>query len=200
MSTNLVFIFLGVVFYLFLFWRRLREDYLPSQIFTTSFYQLAGIGLGYLISVYLLKSWVFWIPLGSSFLGLLAGVARFKLKIFEALEAMIVSHLAFFSFLILGLVVSDFSIVSVAELALTVSLIVLFFVLDKHYKKFTWYKSGRIGFSGLTVGGLFFTILAAVALFVPDVLFFTGRIDSLISGGVAFTLFFLVYILSSDKI
>jgi hypothetical protein len=78
-------------------------------------------------------------------------------------------------------------------------LIVLFYFLDAHYKKFTWYKSGRVGFTGLTTLGLLLLLRAAVAPIVPDMLSFSGKYEAIISGILAFVSFLLVFNLARTQ-
>jgi len=69
----------------------------------------------------------------------------------------------------------------------------LFYFLETKYKKISWYRSGRVGFSGLTTAAIFFLLRAAISPFYPNLLTFSGSFEYLFSGLVAFILFFLVY-------
>jgi len=45
---GVIFLFLGIIIFLFFFWKRLKEDYSSERIFSTAFYILFGIGAGFL--------------------------------------------------------------------------------------------------------------------------------------------------------
>ncbi len=75
-------------------------------------------------------------------------------------------------------------------------LLFAYLLLNMHYKTFSWYRSGRVGFSGLTILGTFFLIRAAIAIFFPNMLSFTGIFDAIISGLISFAAFIAVFNLS----
>lgn len=183
----------GVLLFLFLFWRKLREDYPDSQIFSASFFILFGICLGSLVSIYVLPDWWFWLAFLGEATGLFIGILRFHLRVFETIEAGVIATLPLlgvvflYNFLQKGSHYSFFGIIVVSLLY------VLFLFLDKRYKTFTWYGSGRIGFSGLTVLGLFFIIRAVIAVTSLDVLSFVGENDAIFSGLLAFLSFFAIF-------
>jgi len=97
MLINILFGILAVFIFLFLFWKRLREDYAPNMIFATGFLILIGISLGILLSRKYSNEWWFWFSFFGSLVGLMVGVLRFKLRIFEIVEATTVGLMPFFA-------------------------------------------------------------------------------------------------------
>ena len=75
-------------------------------------------------------------------------------------------------------------------------LVCLYVTLNNYYKQFPWYKSGRVGFSGLVVLGSGFLIRSVVSLVYPNMIFFIGRVDAVLSAAIAFLFFFTVHSLS----
>ena len=71
-------------------------------------------------------------------------------------------------------------------------LLTLFAYLDASYKNFSWYRSGRVGFSGLTTLGVLFLLRAAFASFFPDVISFV-KYEAILSGVAAFVIFLAIF-------
>ena len=190
---------LGIVIFLFIFWNKQREDYPSGEIFSTSFYILSSIGLGLLVSSKYFPAWWFWASIAGIILGLGLGLLRFRFRFFESLEAIIIGLLPWLSLVFLSDSISSSSIFSFGAFAVVVALMGLDHFLDRHYKGFSWYRSGRIGFSGLTVAGAFFLIRAAVASFLPFVLSFVESFEAILSGVAAFILFLLTFNLARQE-
>jgi hypothetical protein len=193
--VNIVLLTLGGFIFLFTLWKRLKEDYFDNQVFTTGFYIFTLVALMNLISWYFLKSHWFWLSLLGVLLGAIAGTFRFKLRFFEVLEACVV---ALFAPSILFLIydgirlrhASSFFAISIIAL-----FIGLFYIFSTRYRTFTWYRSGRVGFAGLAILGLFFLVRALIAIWFPHVVSFVDR-DWLISGSLAFITFLALLNLS----
>ena len=190
---------LGVAVFLFLFWNKQREDYPSGEIFSTSFYILLGIGLGLIVSRSFFPSWWFWASAAGLSLGLSLGFFRYRFRFFETFEALVLGILPWLSLVFLSDSISSSSIFSFAAFVVVVALMALYHFLDRHYKSFSWYRSGRIGFSGLTVAGAFFLIRAAVASFFPFVLSFVVSVEAVLSGIAAFGLFLLTFNLARQE-
>jgi hypothetical protein len=199
MLAKIAFNTLGVLIFLFVFWKRLREDYPISQIFTTGLYMIAGISLAVIISAKFFGSWGFWLSFIGAALGLALGVLKFKLRFFETFEAGVTATLPWLGVVFLSDSIEKSNISSFIGFIVIILLIVLFYFLDAHYKKFTWYKSGRVGFTGLTTLGLLLLLRAAVAPIVPDMLSFSGKYEAIISGILAFVSFLLVFNLARTQ-
>jgi hypothetical protein len=192
--------FLGIAVFLYIFWRKLKEDYPSSQIFTTAFYMLLGLGLSLTVTLKLAPTWWFWGAAIGVLAGLGIGTLRYKLRFYESFEALVIGLLPWLSFVFLVDSVETTSIVSFFAFFMTVILIGLYTFVDRHYKNFSWYKSGRVGFSGLTTAAVFFLIRALVASFLPDVVSFENKFEVFISSIAAFGLFLLTYNLSRQKV
>lgn len=199
MLAKIAFNTLGVLIFLFVFWKRLREDYAASQIFTTGLYMIVGISLAVIISTKFFGSWGFWLSFTGAALGLTLGVLKFKLRFFETFEAGVAATFPWLGVVFLSDSIEKSNPASFIGFIVIILLIVLFYFLDAHYKKFTWYKSGRVGFTGLTTLGLLLLLRAAVAPIVPDMLSFSGKYEAIISGILAFVSFLLVFNLSRTR-
>jgi hypothetical protein len=190
---------LGGLVFLFFFWRRLREDYSGSQIFTTAFYVFVGIILFFLISYKFFPLWWFWLSFAGAILGLVLGIFRYKLRFFEALESALMAFLPWLVLVFLSDSIQKSNPITLIFSILILGLIGVFYYLDDHYKGYVWYRSGRIGFAGLTCAGIFFLIRMAIATFFSFVLSFSGKSDIFLSGICAFILFLLIYHLARSE-
>ena len=193
MLMNLAATILGLFTFLFLFWKRLKEDYAGEIIFKSASYILVGIGVGWALAANFFPDWFFWAAFAGGIFGLAFSILRFRVKFYETLEAFIISSLPMLSlvFLIDSAVKSSFS----SFLAFDAILIMLFiaYYLDTHYKGFTWYRSGRIGFAGLTVAAIFFLTRTAIAMTKVTMVSFVGQGEAIISGAMAVGCFLLLF-------
>ena len=200
MILKVIFTAIASLFFLFFFWRKLREDYTNNQIFNTGFYILFGIFLFSVLADNFAPLWTFWLSLSGSLFGLFIGISRFRLRIFEAVEAWVLGLLGItMSFYVYNWVKS-FSLVDFAPVVVLFLFIFLYFFMDSKYKQFTWYRSGRIGFTGLVTLGSFFLLRSLVALFYPNMLFFVGKSEPILSGIVSFTAFLILFNLSRREL
>jgi len=197
----------GVLSFLFLFWRRLREDYSGSLIFSAGFGIIASILAGYLLSFIfsnLLSESYFFNPHGlwywGGFMGFLAGVkimqAKMNLKVIETFEAATMGT-SVWTFLIY--VFGFLTTKNPSSAALSVGVLLLFsffYFLEGKYRSLSWYKSGKIGFSGVTVLGLFFVLRMVITLSFDNGFSTIGRVDLVLSAVVVFLLAFSLYNLS----
>src|SRR4030042_5727608 len=186
---------IGILGFLFLSWRRLKEDYTSAIIFSFSFLLLAFIALGSLIGILLGRSlaasnifnpqglW-FW---GAFIFGSIGfaicfftprGLAHFRMRLLETLEAVGLGFIFLFFCISFGKSILFSVAVGI--------LIPFFFVINARYKSFSWYTSGKVGFAGLAVLGIFFLIRAIVALIDPTMISFIGKLDAILSSVVAF--------------
>lgn len=184
---------LGLFLFLFIFWKKLKEDYLSTQIFNTSFYVLVAILIAHLLSKNFFQDSWFWLTFSGIGAGLTLGIVRYRLRIFETLEGATISFLPWLGLIFLLDSIVNSSLTSLIGSLVILGLIFLYLFLDKHYKEFSWYKSGRVGFSGLTVLGIFFLIRAFVAASFDDVVSLGMGYDALLSGVAAFTSFIAVF-------
>lgn len=195
---RILFGIVGLFIYLFLFWRRLKDDALPGAIFTTSLYVLIGGILATIGSYYLSIQWVFWFALVGSSIGVLVGKMRYKIPTIELTEAAGLGLMVIFTFVNLDQVLVG-KYVNLLWVFTGFALIILFYFLDAHYKKFTWYKSGRIGFAGFFVFGIFFLIRGLVAVLREAMVSFVSPYDIYLSFTFALISFSVIAYLSRKK-
>jgi len=188
--------FIGIIIFLFLFWKRIKEDYISTQIFTTSFGILLCILIGSIVSHMFAPSWWFWLEFLGVVTGLFLGIFRFRIRFFEVGEALVLSLLPWLSTIFLYDSVKNRNIYSYISFIFIIFMISLFYFLDARYKKFSWYRSGRVGFSGGVVLCVFFLTRMIVALFIPTVLSFQGTYEAYLSGLVAISAGVVVFRLS----
>ena len=181
MLLRILFIALTFTAFLFIFWRKLREDYIESLVFNSAFYIILGTSLGAFLAIQLFPSSWFWFSLLGALSGLWLSIWRYKLKFFEVLEAFVPSSLITLTlfFFLDFLVRAD--IFSLALVLNTAFLFCMYYFLSLNYKKFTWYRSGRIGFSGLFTSGLFFLIRTFIALLFSGMISLNGYYDAALS-------------------
>lgn len=195
MLVNLLANLLGVLVFLFIFWKRLREDYSSEIIFKTALYILTGIFLGSALFQKISPGWFFWGSFVGAVVGLGIAIYAQKVKFYETLEAFIISSLPWLSFVFLKDSVLNSSLSSFLGFIVILLMLFVSYYLDTHYKNFTWYRSGRIGFAGLAVAGLIFITRAGIAISQIRVLSFGGRYEAIFSLTVASFCFLLLYIL-----
>ena len=196
MIASILASFAGVLVFLFIFWKRLKEDYSSEIIFKTAANILLGMLIGWAISFKFISNASFWLET----LGLIAGLAfsvyRYRIRLYETLDALVVSVLPWLSFFFLKDSVTTSSLSSFIAFLVVLIFVFIFYYLDLHYKSYTWYKSGKIGFSGLVTTGLFFLIRSAIAISRLPVVSFLSGFEGIISGIAAFVCFLLVFNLS----
>lgn len=189
----------GVIGFLFLVWRRLKEDYSSNNIFSFCFIVLSFMLTGFLVGIFLgsvikpsnifrpTEIW-FWFSVIFGFIGFIVAIYSMRLRFYEALEAVIQGFLfwLFIIFINFSVLIAIFIIV----------LVFSFGVLNKNYRKFTWYKSGKVGFSGLFLLGVFFFARTIIALINPNIFSFVGRFDAIPSVIATFIAFITLYNLS----
>ena len=193
---NLTIQIFGVLIFLFLFWKRLKDDYIQDQIFSTGFYAILACALFFLLSKFLLPKWWFWFGFWGFLIGIFGGVLKFKLRVYEILDATFFSVVpAIFTIsLYYSTRQSDWYLLGHSVLLALVFLLYLY--LNRNYKRFSWYKSGRIGFAGLSASGFYFLTRAVIAFWFPFMVSFIGKMEPILSGVLAFLVFLLTFNLS----
>jgi MFS family permease len=192
MLVNILVSVLGILIFLFLFWKRLKEDYAGEVIFEFAAYILAGCGIGFLISLKFFPNWFFWATLTGGSAGLAITLFRFKIKFYETLEAFIISSLPWLALVFLENSVESSSLSSFLGFLAILLLTFISYYFDTHYKKFSLYRSGRIGFAGLATAGLFFLTRFVLAIFKVPVLSLVGTNEIVIAGILTITSFVLL--------
>ncbi len=185
---------LGIFIFLFVFWKRLREDYSSEIIFKTAFYILIGILIGFLLSLKFLPVAFFWFTFVGALLGLGFAIWRLRVRFYETFEALTISSFPWLSFVFLLDSVVNASLVSFLAFVAILVFVFISYYLDTHYKTFTWYKSGKIGFAGLLTLSFFFIVRSVLAIFTVNMLSFVVlRVEAVISGAAAFICFVLLF-------
>jgi len=195
--TILVNIFAFFVF-LFVVWKRLKEDYPVEDVFNLCFVTALGLTLGYFTAKLFAPRYWFWLEVLGILLGFMFLAIKKGLKFYETIEALFIAFLTWFGIYWVFLFIQTPAITSFLATLLIACFIVLFYLLDGNYKNFTWYKSGKIGFSGLVTAGLFFLSRSAVASLFPFMLSFSGKTEVYLSAVTSFIIFLLVYNLARE--
>lgn len=180
----------------------MREDYISQSIFTASLFVVVGvivgaalaIGLGQLFSesaVFSRSGLWFWGAFLSLQVTSFFSSRKLKLKYIELLESMNIGALLWLSIVALPI----FWPASVVGIVL----FGLFYVFESKYRNISWYKSGRVGFSGFSVLTLLFLFRFVVALLSPDMIIFVGKVDVVLSAAAAFLFAFSVYNLAQKQ-
>jgi len=199
MLTQILFNIFGVFAFLYIFWKKLKEDYFPALIFNTAFYMLFGILIGFIISAVFASNWWFWLTfIGASF-GLYLGIARLRLRVYEVIEAATIALLPWITLIFLADAAATARLESFLAGVVSIFLLLFYAFLNNHYKNFAWYISGRVGFSGLTTLTVFFLIRASLAILFPTVLSFVN-IEVFLSGILSFFLILVIYKLARKKV
>lgn len=190
---------LGVLIFLFLFWKRMKEDYTSQIIFSSAVNILLGFGIGILAAKRFFPEYFFWGGVGGGLLGLLISVLRFRIRIFESLEALVIASLPMVVLMFMYHSAVNSSLVSFIAFIVCLLFLFAFYLLDAHYKEFSWYKSGKVGFSGLSTSFLFFTTRSLVAIFYPSVLSFVSKSEVYLSGSFAIISLVLIVFLGRQE-
>lgn len=188
--------FLGIVTFLFIFWKRMKDDYAAPIIFSVSFYILLGILAGWFISYKFFPNLFLWTAFVGALAGLSAGILRYKIRFYESLESIVISLLPWLSFVFLKDSVARQSFSSFILFLAVLVFIYVFYFLDTHFREFTWYKSGKIGFAGLATLGLILLARSATSFVKINVISFNGRFDALASASLGIICLLMLYNLS----
>lgn len=187
------------MFFLYIFWKRLKEDYSSDIVFQTAGTILLAMGAGLLVSKLFLPVWFFWISLAGSFLGMGLMIVKLKLRFYEIFESFILAVMPAISLMFFKDSIINSSLNSFLAFVGSLVLIFLAYYIDLNYKSFSWYKSGKIGFTGLSIAGVFFLIRTVIAIVGLNMLSCVGKIEALISGVVTVIIVGLLINLSRKK-
>ncbi len=193
---TVVLIVVCIFVFLFVFWRGLKEDYIPSQIFTTSFAVIFAASIAFLLSEFFFKQYRFWFLVTALIIGYVIGSKKSGVKFYEGWDSVVVA-------LLLSLIASVVALYRywninwiLFYLSITLSLII-FFTLKKVYKTFIWYKSGKRGFPGLFTIGIFFLIRSVISFVKPDFTLMLTEYDMFFSGLISFMSFLNIFVLAN---
>lgn len=185
MLVNILTGILGIVIFLFVFWKRLKEDYSSEIIFQVATAVLVGVGVGSTLSSLFFKDWLFWVNILGIFLAMLLMRIKYKLRFFESLEAVIMAFMPWLAIIFLKDSVMTSSVSSFLGFIAILIMIFFSYWLDVSYKSFRWYKSGRVGFAGLTISIVFFLTRTVLAILGVTMLSFVGNFEAVLSGIMA---------------
>ena len=173
------------------------------MIFSTGFYVIFGsLAVGLMTNKLLPGFWFWGATLGFS-LGVAVSTLRYKLRLFEVLEAAGIGHIFILMTIFLADSISRSSYTSLVASLIMLGLVLMFFFLKSKYKRFSWYKSGKVGFSGLITLGLFFILRASFAFQAVNVLSYIEKfkfLDFGVSILIAIAMFLSVYKLSMEGV
>lgn len=184
---------LGLLIFLFIFWKKMKEDYVSEIIFSVAFVMLGIAFAGGVVAWRFLPDWFFWLETLGIIIGLITSYYKYKVRFYETLEALVIAILPWLSIFYLYDSAKNSSLISLIFFFLTLGFILLFYFFDLKYKNFTWYRSGRVGFSGVATLGVFFLVRCSVSVFGIGVLSFVGKFEPYLSGIMAFITFILIY-------
>jgi hypothetical protein len=185
MLVNILTSILGILIFLFVFWKRLKDDYSSEIIFQTAAAILIGIGVACFLSSLFFAGWFFWAAFVGSIISMLLMRIRFKLRFFETLEALILASMPLIALIFLQNSITTSSLRSFLAFTIVLVMIFIFYWIDVNYKSFRWYKSGKVGFAGLAMSTLFFLTRAILAIFGVAMLSLVGKFEIVISGAMA---------------
>ena len=205
---------LGLVVFMYLLWRDLRDNYGDEKIINYAWIALAGFLVGGRITYGLVNwgvwndsffSWIsVWSKPGTNYLGSYIGLvivswlvaSKKQWKFLPLLDDIVRPTLVFSCLLMVDeWVRSNFSIKTLVYLVLLVLDVLLVNWLKKRYRSFTWYKSGKKGFV-LLFNNLFFFL----AVFVVLILFKDNWISMVLALIISLISGVGLYILKKEKI
>ncbi len=198
----------GSLVFVFMFWRRLKEDYSSDILFS------AGVSMAictmlfsaiffYIANFFFAKSAVFY-PEGMWFWGAVVGyliayavsVWRYEMKVYEVFDAAGIALLLWYAEIIFAYSIIPLYISGLAFFSAVFIFYLSFVWLQKNYKRLSIFRNSRAGAPGLAIIGALFFVRVLAAYFVPSLVSLVGPIDIVPSSVVAFLLFFSVYNLS----
>lgn len=181
---------------MFIAWRALREDYISKLIFNCLFiiflFTYFTAFVTYELTHNLSKTAIsdprnlwFWGGFLGFMIALVYASKKFRIKLNELFNGIVASWAVI---LMISLIP-----VNIYYALFMLLLLLIYNYLETHYRKFRWYRSGKIGFSGLFLFCLFFSFRAIVAIPFTDIIASVGKVDFIPSGIVAFLSAFSLY-------
>lgn len=196
MFLNFILYMFGTFLFLFLLWKRLKDDYSVNQVFGLGFYILLTLFVFGKVSKIFFPAYWFWFGVLGVIIVTLISIWKNKMMMIETVEAVGIALFPMTSFIFLIDAITKSSFVSLGAFFVIFFLLLLFGYFEKNYRKYSWYKSGRVGFSGIVVMGIFFLVRALVSLFGIDVISFFPVYESYISCSFALIFFLVIFRLS----
>lgn len=194
----------GVIFFSFILWRKLKEDYPSERIFLVTLVLLGvgvlslGVSSWVLIDRLPFRDFSFWVLAIFNVLFGIYVIKKLEFKFFEFTDALAPSWLWLIFFFSLAGFLQDWK--NFAGLSYPAGALLSFFTyhfLLSKYRRFSWYPSGKVGFAGFASLGVYFLLRAGVAIYSATLLLFKGGIFEILANLFAFTLLmFIVYMRS----
>lgn len=190
---------LGVILLFFLLWKRLKDDYHYEKIFNLGSIVLIGVVVVDVATRYFLQNYWFWIQVVVILALFLWVLSKQKLKFFESLDALIIGLLPWLGLGYLVDSIKNSSLSSFLSFWIILLFIFAYFFLDSQYRRFTWYRSGRVGFAGVVVACLLFISRIILYLIYPQTTSYVSIYDPYLSATFAIVFLFLTYKLTFSK-
>lgn len=190
---------LGIFTFFYLIWRNLKEDYHFEKVFNLGFVGLISFFLSNFISRFVEGPFWFWITTLFLLLGFLIVVKRQKMKFFETMEAYFVGFMPWIGLFYLADSINKLRPASFVAFWITFICIFIYFYVKTHYRGFSWYKSGRVGFAGIFTLFLFFLSRTIASLFYNDLVSMSGKFEVYLSGSASLLLLVLMYNLFKEN-
>jgi len=190
---------LGFFAFLYIIWKSLKDDSHSDSIFSLGFSISFVILVTYLFSKYFLNGYWFWLELIGVLITFLVLTLKLRMRRYENFEGVFLGLLVWLGIVFLSDTVVSYSVYSFAAFWVHLFATVLFIFLSTRYKSFVWYKSGKVGFSGLAVLGFLFLVRAVAGIYFKDIISFAPRFEVLFSSIVSFISFLLLYNRSRAK-
>jgi hypothetical protein len=191
---------ISILIFLYILWNKLKEDYSATLIFSSGFTIAITVVIANLLAYRFFPEYWFWMSFIGVIIAVILSVYKYKLAFYEFIDSVVISLHPW-----LGLIYLDkFASTLNPKILLLVFQVlisaILYLFSEKHYKSFSWYRSGRVGFAGFAVLGIFFILRSAIALTFDDMLSLIGSKDAIISGAVSFIAFLAIFNLSKSKV
>ena len=190
---------LGIILLFFFLWKKLKEDYHFEKIFNLAFTILFFQIIASIIANKFFLDYWFWINLTGIVLGFVISIIRQKMKFFESYDGLVIGLLPWFSFTFFAQAVHNSSLINFIGFWIILVLVFTFLFLDSQYRKYTWYKSGKVGFSSVVTSFLFFAIRSVLGIFFAGSASLLPNFESYLSGAFAFSFLLVLYRLASFK-
>jgi hypothetical protein len=173
----------GIFLFMFILWKKLKDDFAPELIFRLAFSVLVGLGIGVIISIRYFSQYFFYFCLVGGLLGVIPTIIKFRSKFYEIFEAFIIALLPWLSLIFFLDSVAHSSLSSFLEFLGMLIIIFISYWLTNHYKSFSWYRSGKIGFTGLTTLMIIFLSRFIIAIFGISMISFGNlKLETILSG------------------
>lgn len=189
---------LGISVLIYVFWKKLKDDYHYEKIFNLAFVLLTFFIVSVIITKFIPSDFNFWISLFALSLGFYIGIRKQKMSLFESLDAFVVGSLPWLGLVYLFDTTKNSSLYSFIGFWFALICIFLYSFISSTYKGYSWYKSGRVGIAGVITGIVFFALRIISSIFMPSMLFIADGFEIYLSLSGALLFFILLYNLMKE--